>query len=352
MKKLLLLITVFFTIVFTGQAQRRVILHHQGTASMYNTISTAITASAAGDTIYISAGNFIENLHINKELTIFGAGHHPSTTAATGITEVSGAIYVRAGAIKGKIEGVYCDDIDMAGYNASDLTGYTISRCNMRNITLPTTITFSSSFIVSECIFRGNININNCTTYIFEKNIISTGYVQNAKFGLFSNNIFLHGAVNYLCYYCAECTLESNIIYYNGTTTADLLRNCNNISLHKNLIISDYDYQTNPIADNTFTSNQIVAASNGASVFTSWDGTTTIYAYDFDLHLLTPYDAINGDDGTQIGIYGTKDNLDNPTPYKDNCAPVIPLIEEKTISRTTNTDGDLPIQFKISAQNR
>ncbi|MDQ1772175.1 hypothetical protein GQR60_16180 [Labilibaculum sp. A4] len=350
MKKLLLLITVFFTIVFTGQAQRRVILHHQGTASMYNTISTAITASAAGDTIYISAGNFIEDLHINKELTIFGAGHHPSTTAATGITEVSGAVYVRAGAIKGKIEGLYCDDISMSAYNASDLTGYAISRCNMRNITLPTTITFSSSFVVSESIIRGTTNINNCTTYIFEKNIFGN-YIQYAKYGLFANNVFLLGTANSLCYPGSECTFENNIIYYNNTTPSYLLRNSNNIALHKNLIISDYDYQTNPIADNTFTSNQIAATADAASVFTSWDGTTTIYAYDFDLHLQAPYDAINGDDGTQIGIYGTKDNLDNPTPYKDNCAPVIPLIEEKTISRTTNTDGDLPIQFKISAQN-
>ncbi|WP_320017756.1 hypothetical protein [Labilibaculum manganireducens] len=351
MKKLLLLTTVFFTIVFTGQAQRRVILHHQGTASMYNTISTAITASAAGDTIYISAGNFIENLHINKELTIFGAGHHPTTTAATGITEVSGVIYVRAGAIKGKLEGVYCDDIDMANYNASDLTGYAINRCNLKNINLPSTIAFSESFIVSECIIRGITYINSCTTYIFEKNIFGN-YIQSAKYGLFANNVFLQGTEGYICFSSSECTLENNIIYYSNPTNSYLLRSSNNVNLKNNLIISDYDYQTNPIADNTFTSNQIVAASNGASVFTSWDGTTTIYAYDFDLHLQAPYDAINGDDGTQIGIYGTKDNLDNPTPYKDNCAPVIPLIEEKTISRTTNTDGDLPIQFKISAQNR
>ncbi|PXX96832.1 hypothetical protein DF185_19515 [Marinifilum breve] len=350
MKKTLLLSLILIAIVSISNAQRRVILHNNGNASVFTTIPDAINAAAAGDTLYLSSGNYIGNIHINKDITIFGAGHHPTTTSATGITEISGTIYLRAGVTLGKLSGLYCDHIDMSYYNANDITGYTIQRCNTGGITLPGGITFTNSFLVSECVIRGTVNINNCTTYVFEKNIFGS-YIQNAKYGLFSNNVLLEGT-GYLCYSCSECTFENNIIQYTGTNTGYLLRSSNNVTLYNNLIICDYDYQANPIADNTFTSNQTVATADATGVFVNWDGTTTEYSYDFDFHLKSPYDAINGEDGTQIGIYGTKDNLDNPTPYKDNCAPVIPLIEEKTISRKTNTDGDLPIQFKVSAQNR
>lgn len=74
--------------------------------------------------------------------------------------------------------------------------------------------------------------------------------------------------------------------------------------------------------------------------------TTTAYYEELDYSIKTTSPAKNGgDDGTDIGIYG------GTTPWKNGAIPSNPRIFFKNIANTTDVNGNLPVQIKVSAQN-
>ena len=65
-----------------------------------------------------------------------------------------------------------------------------------------------------------------------------------------------------------------------------------------------------------------------------------------DYHLQNDCVGINsGNDGTDIGIYGTIE------PFIDGGVPINPHIQFKSIGTSTNAEGDLPINIKVAAQD-
>ena len=68
-------------------------LHHEGNSLLFKgstAFAQAYEASQDGDTLYFSGGTFFPPASLNKELTLFGAGHYQDSTLVTGKTIMSG----------------------------------------------------------------------------------------------------------------------------------------------------------------------------------------------------------------------------------------------------------------------
>ena len=107
-------ILVVLVIGMIAKAQQETALHSNGTIRHFggaNGFIDAYNASVSGDTIYLSSlvaeGVFNAPAEIDKTLTIYGAGHYPDSTLATGRTVVSGNITLKENADNCLFEGIH-----------------------------------------------------------------------------------------------------------------------------------------------------------------------------------------------------------------------------------------------------
>jgi len=74
-----------------------------------------------------------------------------------------------------------------------------------------------------------------------------------------------------------------------------------------------------------------------------------IFAGGFDyheMHLVPTSPGLTASEtGGQVGVYG------GLFPYKEGAVPGNPHIYQKTISASTNANGQLPVQIKVRAEN-
>ena len=120
------LFTSLFILLFAQAASAQLVaLHSTSGVTHYSGSSAFVNAendALAGDTIYIPGGSFI-NTTIKKRLTIYGAGHYPDSTTATGITYLSGNLLLDNDADGTHIEGVRVSgQLQMIGDTVSDVT--------------------------------------------------------------------------------------------------------------------------------------------------------------------------------------------------------------------------------------
>ena len=80
----LLVVGLLFAAAPTKQAQAATItVCNTGGPCDYTTIQAAINAATAGDTITVAAGTYIEDVVVNKAITLQGAGMETTTIVAT-----------------------------------------------------------------------------------------------------------------------------------------------------------------------------------------------------------------------------------------------------------------------------
>ena len=93
MKRITLLPILFF-FGFILKAQSPIVLQNPDGVFIHTRLDTIMAHAKNGCSIYLPGGTLILNkeLIINKEVHIYGAGHYPDSSAATGITYISGAI--------------------------------------------------------------------------------------------------------------------------------------------------------------------------------------------------------------------------------------------------------------------
>jgi hypothetical protein len=324
---------------FTANAQK-VALHSSSGVQIFNgsyALTNAHNAASSGDTLYLSGGTFYAPSQITKPLYIYGAGHYLDSTQATGKTIINGNLILRE-----HTDGMHIEGIDLTGffrlefYSMDTVQNVAIAYSKISgNIELGYgSNTYSNNFVLMRSVVLGNIDFTRATNAA-----VFNSFLQNRCTG--SNG------VNY----------ENNILFFsNNANTAivgdnNIIKNC--------IFFSQYDYSSGVAGNgNQFYNNLFLfstpnyggsytASGNylnvaAGSVFVN----NVLYAFDYanNYHLQNPT-AYTGTDGKQVGIYG------GTFPYKDGAVPSNPHIQLKNIAPSSDSNGKLQVEFKVSAQN-
>lgn len=339
MKKTLLLTVILVAITFVSQSQKKVLLQSSGTPSLHNTISDAITAAVANDTIYIPGSTYNESLNIDKKLTIIGTGHYPDSTAASGMTKVVGGLNFKTGCDKSKVEGIYFTTQLTTG--SQTLNNISVIRCKFGDqVYLNGDI---NGFLISESVLLSSLqssNTGSATNILIEKCILSSvGYFRNltqVSHCAIIRNYTGSSSYSYNFYDCQGVEFISNII---------LDQRCNiqnTCTFKNNLFRVDYSSQMDvDDTDNIF--NQDIA-----NIFEHLEtGKEYLFDYANNYHLKAGSPGIGAAfDKTNIGIYGTAN------PCKASAVPSNPHFFKVEIASENDANGKLSIKLGVQAQER
>ena len=334
---------VLFAFVLVMNAQTLITVQHNGTPAFYTNITDAMAGALSGDTMYLPGGLYSTptTWTINKKLHIYGVGHYPDSTAATGITQYAGIVRFVTGSDGSLFTGIKVVGNMYVGTNASDqvVDGLTISRCS-----------FSSSVNLS---YNGSANTTGQNFHI-EENVLYNISCGNAKNVYIERNIFLSTYISYLNGNGIN-TIRNNIFLYNG----EVFYIVSNVNVENNVFISA-NSPISMLASSTFNNNLCVynltnlgtnTGSNNlinqaqVSIFVNQTGYAFNYAHDYHIKDTSPGNN-GGIDGTDVGIFGTA------TPYKDGAVPAHPHIRLQNISTTTDGSGNINVNIKVGAQDR
>lgn len=334
MKKLNILLAL---VALTASLSAQKIALHSTSGVQHFTGNTAFemayNASQGGDTIYLPGGSF-NPLTFDKKLTIFGAGHYPGSTQATGKTFINGAITFGGNADQFHLEGVEITGTVTFTTNAS-INQVIIKRCKiigsfnvLGNLSTPT-----SNLALIGNVFIGLVNLENAQNVFMSNNIFQSG-LANTNGNLISNNIFLNHYYSCTWTVIAGNNNQINNNYFASTWVAS----CGTgNSFSHNLISGDgVNYGVNP----TVTNSYLTVPMSSAFI----NSPTNLFDYSHNYNLNAPATYL-GTDGTQVGIYG------GTYPYKEGAVPSNPHIQLKNIAPTTDSNGMLNIQINVKAQN-
>lgn len=316
------LFVILFFVALGAQAQKAVVLQHNGIATVFsstNPLADAYAASVSGDTIYLPGGVF-PGLSISKRLAIFGTGHYPDSTVATGVSNVA-AIEFLVGSDKSVIQGLNIGG-GISFQNNIRIDSIVVARCNAGSLYINgenNPVTNCQGILIYQNVIADMVLIHSSGVRVFN-NIISGLHEMGTNTWLRNNKI--NGLYN--CYYAL---LENNTIssYSSGI----------DFNTFRNNILAVQP----PIGNGTWVNNYFNVDFNNLFVNqTAW------FAYTDDYHLKNPA-SYPGTDATQAGIYG------GYYPYKPGAVPSNPHIQTSSIPLQTNVSGQLNIQVKVAAQN-
>lgn len=345
MKNTIISIAVFtFTILFfNSNGQSPVALHHGGSVTMfYNSagFTDAYNASVAGDTLYLPGG-FFAGLTIDKQLAIFGAGHHPDSSANTYATQINGSLTFGPNADSSHIEGLHITgNIGVIAVNNK------IDRLRVRRNIIDGSFSMNGDRVtpslhieISGNIIRSSVDLSNTLNVVLNNNIIQNR-VHYVFQGSVVNNVFTANPYmsspyyTYASLYDIDNSRIDNNIFAGAEPMIFLI--CDNSVINKNLIT---------YASPNYTSNMAVGNWAGvatANIFINY--TSPSFLYTDNYHLKTPASYV-GTDGTQVGIYG------GLQPWKEGSLPLNPHIQSKVIADKTDAAGKIQVQVKVVAQN-
>lgn len=343
MKKIIFCV-VLFLFATRVSSQKVVMRHSNGIAIPYtsgvNAYVEAYNAALPGDTIYVPGGYF-NAVNFNKpKLTILGAGHYPDSTSATSETILTGgftlfsqadSLFFSGFVVNGNIDFEYNQSIDYVTITRNRITG-TI------NINGDGSRTNACEHVLIKENVVNKIFATNALNCIVANNIIHTS-AENFVNSSITNNIFLNYQYYEWPHYFNSNFYEiSNCLIQNNICNRDIggFANCNNNTISNNLFTNTPPYGTNTASGNYHNVSQ-------PTIFINQSGYTFDYTHDY--HLQNPGTYL-GTDGTQVGIYGGLFG-----PYKPGAVPKNPHIISKTISPTTDSNGNLNINIKVGAQD-
>ncbi|MFO7575939.1 MAG: hypothetical protein R6W67_12360 [Bacteroidales bacterium] len=337
--KRITLIVVTIAIATILQAQK-VALHTSSGIQFFTGTSAfvqAYTASTHGDTIYLPGGGFSTPSSISKQLRIYGAGHYPDSTLATGKTFLIGTIQLQEDA-----DGCYFEGVEITSsvtlYNNHSVNNVTFIRCRINgnfdingNMTNPSTnVNLFNNVIVGSLSFINGQNIG-----VF--NNIIQGRLLNSYGNVIKNNIFLYTYTGYASYYVLSG--DNNDLYNNIFWGSD----SRYISGFSNKLFNNIFVNTNPgLGTNPQGSGNYYPVPQ-ADILVNHTGTA--FDYDYNYHLQNPA-SYPGSDDEEIGIYG------GFYPYKEGAVPSNPHFILKTIASKTDENGQLTVEIKAGAQKK
>lgn len=337
-------------VVVLTNAQYKFALQSSGTSQFYGSLELAYSNAVSGDTIYIPGGAFNiygGTLQIDKEICLIGVGHYPDSTTATNYSYLNGNIRFITGSDNSSVTGFYLNGNVSVGTGTSNhlVNNLNISRCNINQIQFSYSTTAdnssSSGHLVSECIIRSTIYINNAQNILIEKNIITNAIIGFNGNILAKNNILLY-QINCPGYNIGGVggVFENNVFYnLSFGCTGDPLKGATSSIFTNNLFAYNvvFPYTTNIGSGNIVNVPQ-------ADIFINHSGIAFDYSNDYHLSPLSGGQNA-GNDGTDVGIYGTL------IPYKEGAVPFNPHIIEQTIDPQTNSSGEINVIIKVGAQD-
>jgi len=349
--KFLLSVIAFLLLATSGMAQQTVALHSSGTVTFFpnsNGFTNAVAAAADGDTIYLSGGIFpVSTINIDKKLTIFGVGHAPEYTHATGITQINGTINLISGADFSYLSGLHINGNLQVGTTTQNqnVSGVIIRRCHINGMLRLTHDAnenqMGSGFTITENIINvlnGN-HIRNC---LIQQNVIARLYYFRDN-NLFRNNIILRTSEYFSWSYSniSGSHFENNIFIntqYSNFETGGFTH----CTFHQNAFVANASFGST----NSTGTYQNLTNQDFNGIFVNYDGASA-FSYDYDFNLQESFAGRGyGKDGYDIGIFGTV------IPFKANTLPAIPHIKSQTIAPSTDQDGNLQIKIEVEAQDR
>jgi hypothetical protein len=352
--KAIRLLILGLTFLYNSSIAQKIITVQSGlNISLHESLDSAIANSVAGDHIYLPGGTFnVNDININKSVMIFGTGHYLDSSLATGITSIDGNILLVSGASGGLIIGCLINGNISVGNGTAgsdSVSNFTISRCNFNDLRLSFTgmaPTLARGFSINENIIQGSIMGANALNINFSKNIIEGGVSYFNTNCMFRNNDFIGlgncpGMINFLTN-VSSCVFENNIILYSPpacSSAAFFGGVSNNNVFTNNLMLMNITF---PQGSNAGFSNYTGQALS--TIFISASGDEFSYTDDYHLQVTSPgYHGAT--DNYDVGIYGTLQ------PYKTAGVPFNPHIQQKSISTSTNSQGQLNIQIRAGAQD-
>lgn len=340
---LLFILGSFLLITTTSQAQNLIAVQNGGAPVFFQQVDSAIVHSHDGDTIYIPGGSWILSNPINKRLDIIGVGHNPDSTGITLPTTLIGNLTLIAGSSNGSLMGVYLQG--MVNGSSDPVDSYTVLRCRITggicSYSSQSNLTFTENIISGQIrSFLANSSATNCSFY---NNIICESFIVEPYMAFtnstFRNNIFLPQLTNwnYLPIVTKYSLVANNIFL--STNGLSVIEGISNSTVKNNLYVTyfSFDNTTNIGSNNIFYQSR-------SSIFIIQTGNTFNYTHNYSLQESCPGKG-TGTDGTDIGIYG------GSFPWKDGSLPLNPHFQSATISPTTDSDGNLNVQFKVAAQD-
>ena len=343
MKAVSILARLLLELTINLDAQNLIAVQNGNPPNFYSNLDSAIIHAQNGDTIYIPGGPWWNiSQPVNKRLHIFGVGHNPDSTLATGQTRINGTLSLVNEASNGSLISVYLASGISSGDNISN---YQVQRCRVNSLSLVSTSTNWSFIenIIQGSVHNGNNPAANC---FFSNNIIDASFSNYYTWcgftsSVFKNNIFLFQGI---CGWDAcnipvratTSTFENNIFISTAYTCHDI----SNSSLNNNLFV-----EMEPLywCSECWGSNNIVFQSL-SSIFINQTGNTFNYTHDYHLQPTSPGKNA-GKDGTDVGIYG------GAFPWKAGSLPVTPHIQFENVSGGTDQNGNLNVNIKVAAQD-
>ncbi len=336
MKKLLLFILL--SLVFTSFANaqlKQIAVVKDGNWAFYDNLTNAINNADPGSDVIIPGGDYSFNTQISKELHLYGAGHYPLYTEATGVTFIVSQIAFNPGSDNSTLTGLKIHNLLVQ----NDVDNISMTRCFLVNnveISMSTT-NFSCRESVIKCIYgqRGG-GINQYS--IFEKNII-TGDIAGLDFAIFSNNIITKN-VSFVLHVISNSIFRNNVFTFDDHSFLEAVNSC---IFEKNIFKFDASGSFPSSGTNTSIDN-LYNLDPALEVFVNF----STYGFDYgnDYHLQSSCPGKNyGTDGTDVGIYGTA------YPYKEGAVPIIPHYTNSEIGSEL-IDGKLHLEITVEAQTK
>lgn len=339
MKKYFLSLIGFLSIYSYTKAQspQFAVVRPNGTTYICPSFDSAYTKAVDDDFIYLPGTVISGNKTISKRLTLIGTGHYHDSTAYTGKTVFAGVIYLEK---KCTLEGF--ETPNHIAITNSDAANCSFIRLKIGQIFLGGT---NDHFIDGSVVtyITGATLAENCTyssSNILMKNSILQS-ISKISYSSIVNCIFLG---------------HNSIVFYFSTANTSF-KNC----IFRGRFYVDWGFQPVCFPLNGYSSNNCIFYNaygitipgqnnyldnypDTIMVNSGTSGSFFDYSNNYHLKPNSPY-LTAGDDGTEIGIYG------GSAPYKEGAVPSNPHIYFKQVAPTTNSNGQLQIQFKVRTSN-
>ncbi len=177
------------------------IIVDQGSGGDYTTIQAAINAAIPGDTIYIWAGTYPENIVVNKQVTLIGNGTINTTIDGGGTGDV---IYITAASV------------------------------NIKNIKTTNSGPTSTDYGI-EIESSNNVKIENCNSSDNSRGI----YISNSDFCVLLNNTCINNSIGIRNKSSNWGIIENNTVNSNNEWGI-IARSSHDFTINNNTLISNY----------------------------------------------------------------------------------------------------------------
>jgi len=342
MKKILLSVFALCALAISAEAALWRVNNTTGVNANFTTVSAAVTAASAGDTIYVepSSTNY-GAITLNKKLTIIGNGYFVagySMNAGLQKTMMSSQlsyITLNPGSEYSTIMGIeFTSDVYIYTSNIN------VKRCYIGGYVRLNNYQSGNYVNITNIDIRQNVLYSGLLTYQFSTNSGAVG-ITNVNV---QNNIFSG-------YTYSQCSLPTGIsgFFMNNIINVPYYGfDVYGFQINNNILLGgSFNVNNNVYFNNIATGTQFGNANGNQQNIT----TTALFANygtgasDTSFVLKNPGPGIgNGFSGVDIGPYG------GPDPYRKSGIPPVPTIYELTAPSTTTT-STLPVTISTRSND-